>query len=158
MLGWKRIGCAVDLSEPSRRAMEVAADLAACCGAELSLALVVPPPTPSASDVLVSSKGVAAAATEEAEETLAKWSADAGRRAGMPVRGVLLRGEPAAELARAATEQEWDVLVVATHGRTGVRRLVLGSVAERIVRHAPCPVLVARERVEQDGAAAGSPS
>jgi nucleotide-binding universal stress UspA family protein len=136
--------------------MEMAADLAASCGAELTLALVVPPPTPSASDVLVSSKGVAAAAAQEAEQTLARWRADAEQRAGVRVRAVLLCGEPAAELARAATDQGWDVIVVATHGRTGVRRLLLGSVAERIVRHVPCPVLVARERGRTDEAAEGA--
>ncbi len=57
---------------------------------------------------------------------------------------VLLEGDPAAEIARYAADAGIDVIVIGTHGRTGVDRLVLGSVAERVMREAPCSVLVVR--------------
>src|SRR5690606_13617820 len=55
-------------------------------------------------------------------------------------------GEPAEEILRLADEARADVVVVGTHGRSGIDRLLLGSVAERVVRHAGCPVLVMRAR------------
>jgi nucleotide-binding universal stress UspA family protein len=57
---------------------------------------------------------------------------------------VLLEGDPAAEIARFAADAGIDVIVIGTHGRTGVDRLVMGSVAERVMREAPCSVLVVK--------------
>jgi nucleotide-binding universal stress UspA family protein len=57
---------------------------------------------------------------------------------------VLLEGDPASEIARYATDAGIDVIVIGTRGRTGVDRLVLGSVAERVMREAPCSVLVVK--------------
>ena len=57
---------------------------------------------------------------------------------------VLLEGDPATEIARYAADANIDVIVIGTHGRTGVDRLVMGSVAERVMREAPCTVLVVK--------------
>lgn len=57
---------------------------------------------------------------------------------------VLLEGDPAAEIVRYAADTGFDVIVLGTHGRTGVQRLVMGSVAERVTRDAPCSVLVVK--------------
>jgi nucleotide-binding universal stress UspA family protein len=62
----------------------------------------------------------------------------------VPVQEVIEEGEAAEAICREAAERHADVIVVGSHGRTGVRRLFLGSVSERVVRHAPCPVLVVR--------------
>jgi nucleotide-binding universal stress UspA family protein len=62
----------------------------------------------------------------------------------IPVSHVLLEGDPAAEIARYAADAGIDVIVIGTRGRTGVDRLVLGSVAERVMREAPCSVLVVK--------------
>jgi nucleotide-binding universal stress UspA family protein len=62
----------------------------------------------------------------------------------IPVSHVLLEGDPAAEIARYAADAAIDVIVIGTRGRTGVDRLVLGSVAERVMREAPCTVLVVK--------------
>jgi len=62
----------------------------------------------------------------------------------IPVSHVLLEGDPASEIARFAADAGIDVIVIGTHGRTGVDRLVLGSVAERVMREAPCSVLVVK--------------
>lgn len=60
------------------------------------------------------------------------------------VEHVLLEGDPAAEIARHAAASGVDVIVIGTHGRTGVDRLMMGSVAERVMRDAPCSVLVVK--------------
>lgn len=57
----------------------------------------------------------------------------------------LTMGDPAAEIVRIAAEENADMIVLGTHGRTGMSRLLMGSVAEAVVRRSPCPVLVYRE-------------
>ncbi len=145
MLEWKKIWCAVDLAGPSRVAMERAAELAKRFEAELTLVHVLPSLSAAAGDVLVPSPGLAGEEASEHEEMLARWRADAERRAGRPVRSRVLSGDPAAEIVRHAREERCDLLVVGTHGRTGIARVVLGSVAERVARESPCPVLVVRD-------------
>jgi nucleotide-binding universal stress UspA family protein len=152
MTDWKKICCAVDFAEPSRIAMEHAAELAKRFEAELVLVHVVVPPPPAASDILVSSRGVATAAAEEHERTLEEWRLDAERRAARPVRARVLSGDPAAEVLRQAREERCDLVVVGTHGRTGLKRLVLGSVAARIARESACPVLVVRAGEAEEAA------
>jgi nucleotide-binding universal stress UspA family protein len=66
-----------------------------------------------------------------------------GKAEGLVVETVVREGRPAEELCAAATAK--DLIVVATHGRRGLGRILLGSVAENVVRHAPCPVLVIRD-------------
>ena len=53
-------------------------------------------------------------------------------------------GKPFQEIARVAKERQIDLIILATHGYTGLKHIQLGSTAERVVRHAPCPVLVVR--------------
>lgn len=163
MISWKKICCAVDFGEASRVAMAQAADLALRLDAELTLVhVVVPLPATTDALVLVSSEELTEAQAREDEKTLAGWVAEAERRAGRRVRALSLAGDAAAELLRHAREERCDVMVVGTHGRTGLPRLVLGSVAERVARQAPCPVLVVhdregleRERLEEEVAQYG---
>jgi nucleotide-binding universal stress UspA family protein len=61
----------------------------------------------------------------------------------------VVSGAPAEEIVRFARERGFDLLVLATHGRAGVRRMVLGSVAEHVVRDATVPVLVVRAAAER---------
>ena len=61
----------------------------------------------------------------------------------------LTMGDPAGEIVRLATDEQAEMIVLGTHGRTGMTRLLMGSVAEAIVRRAPCPVLVYREAAER---------
>jgi nucleotide-binding universal stress UspA family protein len=58
-------------------------------------------------------------------------------------------GDPAGEVVRIATDENAEMIILGTHGRTGMTRLLMGSVAEAIVRRAPCPVLVYREVAER---------
>jgi universal stress protein A len=55
-------------------------------------------------------------------------------------------GKPAAEIVRAAQYWPADLILIGTHGREGLQRVLLGSVAEAVVRHAPCPVIVIRAK------------
>ena len=64
--------------------------------------------------------------------------------ASIPVSHVLLEGDPAGEIVRYAADAGVDVIVLGTHGRTGVERLLMGSVAEKVMRDAPCSVLVVK--------------
>jgi nucleotide-binding universal stress UspA family protein len=144
---WNRICCAVDFSEPSWIAMEHAAELASRLGADLTLVHVRPPPPPAATDVLVSSRGTSDVDARQAEETLEVWRSDAEARASRPVRAKVLLGDPALEIARFASDSGADLVVLGTHGRSGLSRLLLGSVAERVLRHAPVPVLVIRDHL-----------
>lgn len=65
--------------------------------------------------------------------------------ASIPFGHRLAMGDPAAEICRIAAEEKAGMIVLGTHGRTGMFRLLMGSVAESVLRHAPCPVLVYRE-------------
>jgi len=154
MTGWKRICCAVEFSEPSRVAMLQAAELATRCEGDLVLLHVKAPPPPVAPDALATPEEAGSLELVDLERTVAAWREEAARVAGRPVAAEVLDGEPAEEIVRFSRERDCDLLVIGTHGRTGVKRLVLGSVAEKVVRTAACPVLVARRR--EPAAAAGA--
>lgn len=148
MTEWKKICCAVDFGDPSRVALDQAAALAHRFEAELRLIHVVALPPSSADQALVTSSTLADVQVKQDEEMLARWRAEAEKRARRPVRTRLLTGDPATEILRDAREEHCDLVVVGTHGRTGVTRLVLGSVAERVARRSPCAVLVVHDSAE----------
>ncbi len=64
--------------------------------------------------------------------------------AGIGARWIVRSGMPAEEIVDAAAKERADMIVIGTHGRSGLPRLILGSVAERVIRQAPCPVLSVR--------------
>jgi nucleotide-binding universal stress UspA family protein len=141
MSNWYRVCCAVDFSETSRAALEEAADLARRAGAELTVIHVFEPPV-GASGTVVPESALFEATRVELERKLELWRAEAEDLSGGAVRSRLVPGSAAQEVVRFAREGNFDLVVVGTHGRTGLRRLVLGSVAELVVREAGCPVLV----------------
>lgn len=140
---WTRILCAVDLTDGAHEALEDAAELARRFGAELTLLHVWEAPRAVATMAVVTwPVPTGDAAAREAAE-LERWKAEAERRTGAAVRTALAHGSPGATIVRVADEGRFDLVVVGSH-RRGVARVLLGSVAEHVVRHAPCPVLVAR--------------
>jgi nucleotide-binding universal stress UspA family protein len=78
------------------------------------------------------------------EEELEKW-AGAARSKGISVRTLVRTGSPYQEIVNLATDERADLVAMGTHGRSGVSRLLLGSVADRVIRLAPCPVLTVRK-------------
>ena len=148
MIRMDRILCPVDLAPFSRRALEHAALLARWYEAELH-ALYVSPLLPTLLGFPSGlPRGLDAAQAEEVERELARFAAGAAN--GQPVRSVLRSGEPTTEILQYAGEVRADLLVVGTHGRTGFDRLMLGSVAEKVLHKAACPVLtVPRKALER---------
>lgn len=71
------------------------------------------------------------------------------RDPAVPFEHRLTMGDPAGEVVRIAGDESCEMIVMGTHGRTGLTRLLMGSVAEQIVRRAPCPVLIYREAAER---------
>lgn len=146
MLEWRKICCGTDFSEPSRLAMLKAAELARRLEADLELVHVHTPARP-VGDVVATPADLGVVALADLEKTMAMWRNEAERLVGRAVLATVLPGDPAGEIARLAREHGFDLVVVGTHGRRGLKRLVLGSVAERLVREAPCAVLVLRRGV-----------
>ena len=89
------------------------------------------------------------------EQRLAEH-AEAMTRRGLATRFLLRTGTAAEEIGQAATDEGADLIVVGTHGRTGLERLVIGSVAERVVRIAPCPVLTVKPPPPREAARAAA--
>ena len=142
---WKRILCPIDFSDASRAALETAADLASRHGATLTLFHAYPVPGYTFPDgSFGASTRMLDELAEQARGHLDEWK---GIAAGFGLQGVEAAtavGEPAYEIVSYAKEKAVDLVVVGTHGRTGLTHALMGSVAERVVRKAPCPVLTVR--------------
>jgi nucleotide-binding universal stress UspA family protein len=69
---------------------------------------------------------------------------------GLNVEEVITHGDAAAEIVRVAGERQVDLIVISSHGRTGLGRMIFGSTAEAVVRHANCPVLVVKPPPEEE--------
>jgi universal stress protein A len=143
---WKKIICPVDYSVTSRRAMNTAASLAAQHNAPLLLVYVwdMPIAIGGQMGMDLSSMDLARA---EAESTLVTWKQEAIEKGAKTVETLFATGNAWNEIVTAAEKDKLvDLIVIGTHGRTGIKRLFLGSVAEKVIRHAPCSVLVVRAR------------
>ena len=143
---WKRVCCPIDFSDASRAAMEVAADLARRTGAELVLLHAYPIPGYTFPDgSVVASPRMMQELADQAQRHLQEWRVDAERIVGAArVTAEKAIGEPAAEILSFARARGADLIVVGTHGRTGIEHALMGSIAERVVRRAHCPVLTVR--------------
>lgn len=142
---FQRILVAVDFSEESRSALACAAEMAARFDASLTLVHVVEPHFGPPDTDVPALTGEASDAEEYAEAKL-ELSALGEQMLGpcRVVETVVRAGLAFFEITEAAKALGADLIVVGTHGYTGIKRALLGSTAERVVRHAPCPVLVAR--------------
>ena len=135
----------VDFSDYSKRAVDMAIFLAKTFGAKLSLLHVIePPPYPIEG---YAGSSIAASLLDDLErkatEDLTQLLPD-GQSAGVEVAYQVVIGSPSRQIIETAEAAQIDLIVMATAGRTGFSRLVMGSVAERVVRTAPCPVLTMR--------------
>jgi nucleotide-binding universal stress UspA family protein len=141
-LAWKKILCPIDFSDNARAAMRVAIDACRQFDGELVLfhSYELPGYTLPEGSVVSSPKMLQDLA-DRAESHLAEWKRTAVEMGAPRVSTVKGIGEPAAEIVELGREGGFDLIVVATHGRTGLRHALLGSIAERVVRRAGCPVL-----------------
>ena len=141
-LAWKKILCPIDFSDNARAAMRVAIDACRQFDGELVLfhSYELPGYTLPEGSVVSSPKMLQDLA-DRAESHLAEWKRTAVEMGAPRVSTVKGIGEPAAEIVELGREGGFDLIVVATHGRTGLRHALLGSIAERVVRPAGCPVL-----------------
>jgi nucleotide-binding universal stress UspA family protein len=145
MAAFRRILHPTDFSRASSPALRRAVALARACRAPLVLLHVMTPPSPFISaDVPPSSYAdLLILARRSAKRRLAAVLGRV-RRTGVRVRSIFTEGLPADEILRAARRARADLIVMGTHGRTGVSRVFMGSVAERVVRESRCPVLTVR--------------
>ena len=144
----KRIVCPVDFSGSSELALVHAVEMAEQTGAELQVITVVQPVTPAmfSDGLLLTQPDTLPNQSEElAQKSLKQWRekfcAPVFERTSLYV----TVGTPFAEIVRHARENEADLIVMGSHGRTGIEHLMIGSVAEHVVRKATCSVLVVRD-------------
>jgi universal stress protein A len=138
---FRRILVATDFAESAEQAFACAVQLARRHGSELML-LHVYIDLPAYPEITA---GQVEAIYEEQRgwiEAALERRARRARGEGLLARALLRTGPAASTIAQTAKEESADLVVVGTHGRAGLDRLILGSVAERVVRLAPCPVLV----------------
>lgn len=135
-----------DFSECAAHAQAAAIDLARTLGAEIVLLQVLVETPLYGENVLNMPKvqSVYDAQRKWAEETLEARVADLRQR-GMKASYRVQAGVPFEEIVRIAEEERADMIVMWTHGRGGLNRVLLGSIAERVIRLAPCPVLTVRQ-------------
>lgn len=145
-LEWKRILCPVDFSETARAAMETAIELSGRFDAELVLVHAYPIPGYTFPDgSAVASSRMLQDLSDEAARHLEEWRDLAVKAGAKRVSVETAVGDPAGEIVRVAQESRIDLVVMGTHGRTGIEHALMGSIAERVVRRAKCPVLTVRK-------------
>jgi len=139
----KRILVPTDFSEPSTEAQATALSFARAFGATIDVVHVaveatyaLPPPVDVATVPLDMSRVL-----EQVGRSLSDEEARV-RAAGIPCESNLLVGRPDTEIVAHAEKTHADLIVMGTHGRSGIGHALLGSVAERVVQHARCPVLI----------------
>lgn len=138
----KRILLPTDFSDTAEHTLGYAREMAERFGAEVHVLHVVADPTPQ--------EWAIGAAALVVSDLLKTWETDAERRlAGISLDGIetvraIRVGHAFVEILRYATDNAIDMIVMGTHGRGPVEHLLLGSVAETVVRKAPCPVLTVR--------------
>ncbi|MGE3509858.1 MAG: universal stress protein [Vicinamibacterales bacterium] len=142
MVSWNRILVPTDFSETSNEAVRQGVALARARGSSLILLYV----GHALGEVATAFPlGLEASLVDAERERLLQILSPADQAAVHP-EFVMCAGQPAEEIVRCAAEREVDLIVMGTHGRGGVSHLLLGSVAEKVIRTAPCPVLVVRRQ------------
>ena len=144
MITLKKILCPIDHSDCSKEALKYAVSFAMKDEAKLYLLHII--------DIRTFNEGLEAMSMqipdEETLELLRIKLLDCipeEMRDDMNVEAIVVQGIPFAEIISTAREKEIDMIVIGSHGRTGIKHMMLGSVSEKVVRKAPCPVLTVRQ-------------
>jgi len=151
MLPLKKILWPTDFSEPAYEGLEIATELATQFSSEILLVHVVAP-MPTMQGAAAPTGFHLPTVLEELQES-AQNSLEDIRQAKIPAeiqaRSFVVHGKPANEIVRLASQEKADIIVIPTHGESGWQRFVFGSVAEKVVRLADCPVLTIRAPEEE---------
>lgn len=145
----RKILVPIDFSDYSKNALKYAADFAQNFKAKIYLIYVIEPviyPADfSIGQVTIPTPDVDMNARAQSElDALAKTFVESS----IEVETIIKSGKPFVEINETASEKDIDLIIIATHGHTGVEHLLFGSTAEKVVRKAPCPVLTLREPVK----------
>lgn len=155
MFAPKRILVPTDFSPGSRDALDHATGLAERFGATVVALHIWQPPTLLRADDALSLGGepyqtLAEMARKRARDEMDAFLTPLVEHEGLWFRRQIEMGEAADTILRVAAEGKFDLIVMGTHGRTGIKRMLLGSVAEKVSRRATCPVLTIREAERVD--------
>jgi nucleotide-binding universal stress UspA family protein len=134
------IVAATDLSEMGRFAVDCAMSQASLTGARVLIVHAIAPPAPERGEGMLHG-GVE---LEDPQAVERRLRAIEPSTEGAHFEHRLVRGEPASEILRLAEEESAEMIVMGTHGRKGVMRALMGSVAEQVARNATCPVLLVK--------------
>ena len=142
-----------DFSGCANYALPYAAAIARATGAAIICVHVVEPIVPAVGYTGLAEPmpiaDIADQLEDSAERELPKL-AECEECSGLSVEDMIVHGDPAAEIVRVADERQVDLIVISSHGRTGWGRMIFGSTAEAVVRHAHCPVLVVKPPQEEE--------
>jgi nucleotide-binding universal stress UspA family protein len=145
-----RILLASDLAAASDLATDWAFDLAAAHRAQLLIVSVIDPAVIGHDAIGIPSRTAARwDEVRDDRQAAAQRLVRRGREAGIGATFLVWTGDPGESIAAAAEAEAADLIIVGSHGRGRLGRLLLGSVSDYVARHAPCPVLVVRARSEQ---------
>jgi nucleotide-binding universal stress UspA family protein len=141
---FRRILIALDDEPIAAHAADIGAELARLAAAEMAFIRVIDPALVNPADTAIQPDVLVASAKEDARKLIDDF------RKRLPQQPAALDfvqiGSPITEIVKAAKDWPADLIVIGSHGRGGIRRALLGSVAEGVMRQAPCPVLVVRAK------------
>ncbi|MFN2493838.1 MAG: universal stress protein [Pyrinomonadaceae bacterium] len=144
-----------DFSECGNYALTSATSLARTFGASIICVHVIEPMVPTVGYSGMTEPLPIADISDQLEDSAERELpriAECEECEGLQVEELIVHGEAAAEIVRVATDRNVDLIVISSHGRTGWGRILFGSTAEAVVRHASCPVLVVKAaQKEQEG-------
>ena len=142
-----------DFSECGNYALHYASSLARTFKASIICVNVIEPIVPTVGYSGMTEPLPIADITEQLEDSAERELpklAECEECSGLDIEELVVHGEAAAEIVRVAKEREVDLIVISSHGRTGLGRILFGSTAEAVVRHASCPVLVVKPPSEEE--------
>jgi len=142
----KKVLVPIDFSDYSKSALKYAADFAQKFNAEMILIYVVEPVIypPDFSMGQIAIPSINTEWDMKAKEELDKL-ADTEISNSITVKTIIKTGKPFIEVIETASEEDVDIIIIASHGHSGMEHILFGSTAEKVVRKAPCPVLTLRE-------------
>ena len=141
----RKVLCPVDFSEASEHALRYALAFAQAYDAELEILHVVEVPflpsyaTAGVPDLSLPVERIQQRCTDRMDELTAKYAEWHAKTSGR-----VIVGAPFLEIIREAKKEHCDLIVMGTHGRSGLQHMLIGSVAEKVVRKSPCPVLTVK--------------